>query len=153
MSRSTAQLPHGGHVQVVEQNQLRAGEEEGSMLDGPNPIDEVESKRLIQENWGSLLEFLGDEGANDYRNSVASTTHGTSAMVQPRGSHKSDATVGITTATPGSMDQSKEYEANTAHATVRPLEDAKLQSLVDFSKKVGLNHRVIQTVHLIEQSG
>lgn len=38
-------------------------------------------------------------------------------------------------------------------ATGKSIDRSKLQSLVNFSKKVGLNQAVIQTVQLIEQSG
>lgn len=100
------------------------------------------------------MEFLGDDGAQDYRRSAGSSTHGaTSVAKEHRASLWSDVTVAAATASPGSTAQSKEEGGKSHHASRRPLEDTKLQSLVDFSKKVGLNHRVIQTVHLIEQSG
>ena len=151
MSRSTAQLPLQGQATMTGPDEQKDEQEKVRTAEGPN-LGARDSKRLLQENWGSLMEFLGDGGERDCRNSVSST-HGTTVLQQPRGSHQSNVTVAVATATPGSGDERKNDEAESTRATMRPMDDAKLQSLVDFSKKVGLNHRVIQTVQLIEQSG
>lgn len=118
--------------------------------------EEQDRRRLVEENWGSLMEFLGDDRAHDYKRSMPITTDGVALKIGHK-AHQNNRALG--TLTRGLGSPAKDQDDKSGHAMkkketmAKAIDRSKLQSLVNFSKKVGLNQAVIQTVQLIEQSG
>lgn len=92
------------------------------------------------------MDFLADDVAPHKKQSIVSSTHGTSqpnlkpfdkkASIQTEFNKFEHIDGSVSSSSKVAISQSNNLQK-------KPLEESKLQNLIDFSKKVGLNHRVI----------
>ena len=75
-------------------------------------VEEQDRRRLVEENWGSLMEFLGDDRAHDYKRSMPTSTDGTALRIG-RKVHQSTRTLGTLTRGPGSP--AKDQDDKSGH--------------------------------------